>query len=179
MTARAAAQADWSLRLAKPADADAMPAIELAAGQLFKGDPDLSEIDFEETWEPDELRELIAKGHCLVAEHNDSIVGFLVTKPYGRELHIWEVSVDPAHQQRGIGAGLIRACMIDARNAGFAALTLTTFKDIAWNGPFYERLGFEQITDSKAHPRLAQLLEEEISGGLPADRRIAMIRFIS
>ena len=42
----------------------------------------------------------------------------------------------------GIGAGLVRAAQIDARNTGIKALTLTTFRDVAWNAPFYARLGF-------------------------------------
>lgn len=169
---------DWSLRLARPDDADAMPAIERAAAELFRSDPDLAGSDFDDVWEPDELRPLIRKGHCLVVHVGDELAGFLASEPFRRELHIHEMSVDPRFQQRGIGAGLLRACAVDARNCGFAALTLTTFRDVPWNGPFYARMGFAEVTDLASHSRLAAALEEEARRGLPRERRCAMIRFL-
>lgn len=170
---------DWSLRLAKVDDADAMPEIEAAASDLFKQDPELAELDiFDDGWEPDELRKLIRRGHCLVSHVGDAIAGFLISQPFRRELHIWEMDVHPRFQRRGIGAGLIRACQIDARNAGFRAVTLTTFRDLAWNGPFYQQLGFEEVTALDAHPRLAGELANEVDDGLPAERRCAMIHFL-
>lgn len=169
---------EWSLRLAREADADALPAIERAAAEKFACDPDLQSLDFDETWEPHELRRLIRKGHCLVVEVADRIVGFLASEPFRRELHIWEMDVLPEMQGHGVGAGLIRACQVDARNSGFATLTLTTFRDLPWNGPFYERLGFVEVTELDAHHRLAAYLEEEAEHGLPRERRCAMIHFL-
>lgn len=171
-------QFEWSLRLAKPADADAMPDIERAAGQLFVDDPDLGDFDLQMVREAAELRKLIARGHCLIAESSGCMAGFLVNQPFRRELHVWEMSVHPYFQRGGIGAGLMRACMIDARNAGFSAITLTTFNNIAWNAPFYERLGFETIEDLPAHSRLERQIAAEIRDGLPPQRRVAMIRFL-
>jgi hypothetical protein len=34
-----------------------------------------------------------------------------------------------------------------SRSHGFDAVTLTTFRDVPWNGPFYEKLGFRPLTD--------------------------------
>ena len=169
---------DWSLRLAKPDDADKMPAIEAAAGKLFASDPDLAKLDiFGDHWEPDELRKVIRRGHCLVSHIGEDMAGFLIAEPHKRELHIWEMDVHPRFQRRGIGAGLLRACQIDARNTGFRALTLTTFRDLAWNAPFYEGLGFVEA-DPESHPRLAGYLQQEAQDGLPRDRRCAMIHFL-
>ena len=169
---------DWSLRLARPEDSEEMPAIERAAASLFASDPDLSDLDPDDTWEPGELRRLIRKGHCLVTHVDAQMVGFLASEPFTRELHIWEMDVLPDFHKRGIGAGLVRACLIDARNSGFRAVTLTTFRDLPWNAPFYERLGFEEVTALDAHPRLAAELANEIDDGLPAERRCAMIAFL-
>lgn len=162
---------EWRLRLARADDADAMPAVERAAATLFAGEPGLGAFAFDGAWAPTDLRRLIRKGHCLVVHVGQVLTGFLVNEPFGRELHVWEMSVDPAYQRRGIGSGLMRACMIDAHNAGFAALTLTTFRDIAWNGPFYARLGF---VETIAHPRLTAVLADEAAHGAPPERRCAM-----
>lgn len=168
----------WSLRLARPADAEAMPAIERAAADLFTHDAGLEGFDPDDTWTPEEMRRFIRKGHCLVAHVGETMAGFLVTEPFRRELHIWEMDVAPQFQQRGIGAGLVRAAQIDARNTGFRALTLTTFRDLAWNAPFYTRLGFDEVIALDAHPRLAGELANEADDGLPAERRCAMICFL-
>lgn len=168
----------FSIRLAKAEDADALPAIELAAGVLFRSVEGLSEIAGMHAIPADEQRRLIRKGHCLVAEADGDIVGFLSTEPFSRELHIAEFSVHPDYQGQGIGAVLLRAIGIDAKNSGFAALTLTTFADVPWNGPFYARHGFETVSDLDAHPRLKARIEQEMQHGLPRERRIAMIRFL-
>lgn len=145
---------------------------------MFHADPDLAQLDFDATWRPADLRRLIRKGHCLAAHVADQPAGFIATEPFGRELHVWELSVDPQMQRRGIGTGLMRACLIDAGNSGFQAVTLTTFRDIAWNAPLYARLGFEEVTALDAHPRLASELALEADDGLPVHRRCAMIHFL-
>ncbi len=170
---------DWRLRLARPADAEAMPAIERAAAVAFADEP---AIDPARTRSAADYARLIRKGHCLVAHVNEGVgevmAGFIAAERFSRELHIWEMDVAPQFQRRGIGAGLVRAAQIDAHNSGIAALTLTTFRDLAWNGPFYARLGFEEVTALDAHPRLAGELANEVDDGMPADRRCAMICFL-
>ena len=165
----------WSLRLARPADAETMPSIERAAAVAFA---DEATMDPARTRSKADYARLIRKGHSLVSHVGAEMAGFLVAEPFRRELHIWEMDVHPTFQKRGIGAGLVRAAQIDARNTGFKALTLTTFRDLAWNGPFYARLGFEEVTALDAHLRLSGELANEVDDGLPADRRCAMICFL-
>ena len=105
-----------------------MPGIERAAAVAFAGEPS---IDPARTRTEADYARLIRKGHSLVAHVGEAMAGFLVAEPFSRELHIWEMDVAPAFQRRGIGAGLVRAAMIDARNTGFRALTLTTFPGVS------------------------------------------------
>lgn len=169
---------EWHLRLARPGDAEQMPAIEARAGRLFDTIEGLAGPAGQHTVPVERLQRYIRKGHCLVAHVGERMAGWLVNEPFGRELHIWEFNVDRDFQQRGIGAGLLRACLIDAANSGFKAVTLTTFRDVPWNAPFYHRLGFDEVTALDAHPRLAGELAVEVDHGLPADRRCAMICFL-
>lgn len=155
-----------------------MPQIEARAGKLFETVEGLADVAGNQTMPVERLQRYIRKGHCLVAHVGEAMAGWLVNEPFGRELHIWEFNVDPSFQRRGIGSGLLRACLIDAANCGFKAVTLTTFRDVAWNAPFYARLGFEEVTALDAHPRLAGELAVEADHGLPVDRRCAMIRFL-
>ena len=170
---------DWHIRLARAEDAEFLPAIELAAGQLFRTIEGLAGVAGMHAIPADQQRSYIRKGHCLVAEVGDTLIGFLSTEPHGRELSIREFSVHPDWQGQGIGAVMLRAIGIDARNAGFSAITLTTFRDVPWNAPFYARQGYVVVEDLDAHPRLRDEIETEVEHGLPRERRVAMILFLS
>jgi hypothetical protein len=53
-------------------------------------------------------------------------------------------------------------------------VTLTTFRDLPWNAPFYQRMGFIVLTDDSLDPHLREALQAEIAHGFPAERRCTM-----
>ena len=91
--------------------------------------------------------------------------------------HIWQLSVDPRAGRQGRGASLIEAVCSWAATNGHPAVTLTTFRDVAWNAPFYERHGF-QVIDSLT-PGLRDIREHERAiGDDDFGPRVAMRREI-
>jgi hypothetical protein len=51
------------------------------------------------------------------------------------------------------------------------ALTLSTFRTVPWNAPYYARLGFRELADGELTPGLRDVLAAEATLGLnPADR---------
>ena len=88
--------------------------------------------------------------------------------------HLEQVSVHPAHAGRRIGARLIDAVLGWAHDRGDRQLTLTTFADVPWNAPYYERLGFRPLPDAALAPQLAaELADERQRFAAP---RLAMVR---
>lgn len=59
--------------------------------------------------------------------------------------HLDEVAVLPGRMRRGVGSRLVEAACGWARDHGYSAITLTTYADIPWNQPFFERLGFATV----------------------------------
>jgi len=57
-----------------------------------------------------------------------------------------------------------------------AAVTLTTFRNLAFNAPFYERFGFAYVEGAALtrDARLQDVLLAEAAHGLPAENRCAM-----
>ena len=103
---------------------------------------------------------------------NDKPVGFILAEAHPSSLFVVELSVDLEWQGKGIGRQLI-ACVADhARKRGLTALTLTTFRDVPWNAPFYAKLGFEYIAELT--PELREKREEEAAHGLAYNSRCAM-----
>ncbi len=167
-----------TIRLAGPADAQALPEIERDAGRSFLAIPDLAWIAGDSVMSADEHLPRIAAGTVWVAEDAEAgVVGFLNAEAIDADLHIWEAAVRGDFQQRGIGARLLAAAFDQARAAGLAALTLTTFRDVASNAPFYARNGFAIVEDDALDDWLAGLLRQEAAWGMP--RRCAMRRQIN
>jgi GNAT superfamily N-acetyltransferase len=164
-----------ALRKARVEDAAAMPSLEQSAGELFRTLPDLAWLAGRDNLEEARYRELVAGGWCWVAgDSQDGVCAFLAAEPLEEELHIWELAVALDRQRLGIGRTLIQAAITAATRHGFRAVTLTTFADVAWNAPFYERVGFRRLASTELGPRLHAVLRREAEAGLPSDRRCAM-----
>jgi hypothetical protein len=57
-----------------------------------------------------------------------------------------------------------------------SAVTLTTFRDVPWNGPWYARLGFRELGEHEWTPAIRELRDEEHRNGLDKELRIVMRR---
>jgi GNAT superfamily N-acetyltransferase len=170
-----AAHVMWAIRPAEIGDAEALPALENSAGTLFRDLPAWAWLADGEDLPAARYRELIAGGASWVAaDKTNQPVAFLSASIEGDALHIWEFGVRRDHQRRGIGHALLDTAIRQARRRGLTAVTLTTFREIPWNAPFYERLGFEPLADAAIGARLAQIMQADAERGLPADARCAM-----
>jgi GNAT superfamily N-acetyltransferase len=165
-----------TLRPTSPADLAAIQQIELAAGELFRG---IGMADIADHAVPAiaVLAEYQRAGRSWVAvDDADRPIGFILVKLVDGRAHIEQVSVHPAHAHQRIGQALID--QVEDWSAGheLPALTLTTFRDVQWNGPYYERLGFAALTPSERGPELTDLMAEEAAHGLDPADRVAMLR---
>lgn len=81
--------------------------------------------------------------------------------------HLEQLSVLlPGHGRRGVGSALVRAACEEARWEGHGSISLCTYRDAPWNGPFYRRLGFREEPRPAAY--LRRLREHEQALGLDA-----------
>ena len=60
--------------------------------------------------------------------------------------------------------------------SGYAAITLATLTDVAWNAPFYAKRGFRILAPHELTPGLVQLQRREAMGGFPMHLRVIMRR---
>lgn len=114
-----------------------------------------------------------AAGLLIVATAPDP-AGFALMQPLDGGLYIYELDVARRHQRRGIGSTLIAAALERAR--GLDHVTLTTFRDVPWNAPWYRRLGFAEIGPEEVGPGLAEIFERERAHGHDMSRRVALRR---
>jgi GNAT superfamily N-acetyltransferase len=162
------------IRPAMPADAAFLPDIERSAAGAFRMLPELGWTPGEFVDSVEEHLASIGRGTLWVAEVDRLVVGFLTAGETGAELHIEEFDVHLDFQRRGIGRKLIAAAVDYARVNSLEAITLTTFRNVPWNGPFYASLGFHFIGETELGPRLKSHLSKESAHGLPREKRCAM-----
>jgi len=90
--------------------------------------------------------------------------------------HVEQVSVHPDHAGHGIGASLLAAAEQLARTRGHCRITLTTFRDVPWNGPYYARLGWSVVREAELPPELAATRRHERDLGFDEWPRQAMAK---
>ncbi|WP_433262331.1 GNAT family N-acetyltransferase [Actinosynnema sp. CS-041913] len=159
---------DVDIRPARPDEFPVLQAVEVASGEPFRefGLPDIADDD---PMPLDTLRRL----HVWVAA-DPRPVAWIAAEPVDGYAHVEQVSVHPGHARQGIGARLLDHVEGWAAANGLRGLTLTTFRDIPWNAPYYVRLGFEEVTELS--PGLRAIMDAEDARGLERSKRVCLRR---
>ena len=158
-----------------------LPALEVDAAQAFR-EVGLDAIADEALAAEDDSDDDGYYAHALrlgrlwvaVDDRDGHLVGFTAAEELDGEAYVAEISVRAAHARRGLGRRLMTALIDWARQQGYREATLTTFRDIPFNGPFYRNLGFREIEPGADRPELAAARQAEKDAGVEIKPRIAM-----
>ena len=162
------------VRPADPADAPVMQQIERLAGERFReiGMPDIAD---DEPMSLTELRDYADAGRAwVVTDDGGSLVGFALVDLIEGCAHLEEIAVSRDAQGQGLGRRLLDHVADWAREQAMPAVTLTTFRDVSWNGPYYERQGFRILAAAELTPGLIERRAAEAAHGLAPDARVCM-----
>lgn len=160
------------------ADVPQVQVAERAAGQLFRdcAEPAIARCADAPVFTGEELAPYVEHGRAWVATDEGTVVGFVLVHVVDGCAHVDEVAVAPTAGRRGLGTALMDAAQRWAARNELPGVTLTTFRDVPWNGPWYTKLGFRELPESEWTPGLRALRQEEADGGLPEALRIVMGR---
>ena len=165
-----------TIRPARRADFEAIREIEIEAGRRFTA-IGMEAVADDGPYSAAELEAFLEGDLAWVAVDGANVtVGYVVAGLVDNMAHIEQVSVRPSHGRQGIGTGLVEHVATWARAKGLDAVTLTTFANVPWNAPLYQRLGFQPIADERLAPGLAAIGRREAERGLDRWPRTAMIR---
>jgi GNAT superfamily N-acetyltransferase len=165
----------YAVREARSTDLESLPQIEHAAAQLFASTL-YPEIAREAMSTAAAFEAWLKRGALFVAvAASDEPVGFAIAFELDGAAHLHEIDVDPRHGRRGVGRQLIEYVKAWALLCGHDQLTLTTFKDVPWNAPYYRRLGFRDLPEAQAGLGLRALREKERANGLKVEDRLFMV----
>jgi len=170
----------YRVRPAVPDDAPLLGAIECAAASRFAG-IGLERIAQGRPTSEAEYLAATAAGRLWVVEETagGAVVGLAIADRLDGEGYLAEISVHPEHAGRRLAVHLIDAVEAWAAGQGCRRLTLTTFRDVPWNRPYYERLSFSVLEESAAGPNLRAMRDRERARGVDSHGpRVCMVRKI-
>lgn len=164
----------YKIRSARAEDLTLLATIERSASVLFQH----TSYSFLVCAEPlplEFVQQRFQAGQVWVAvDRSDTVVGYAITSEVDNTLYLQQIDVEPSHGRRGIGSGLISMVCSWANSHGYRVVSLSTFRDIPWNAPFYKKLGFRVLDESELTPGFQQIRLRESEAGLPIAERVIM-----
>ncbi|MGF1568853.1 MAG: GNAT family N-acetyltransferase [Nodosilinea sp.] len=165
---------DYKIRSAYEEDLVLLAPIERSAANLFQRTP----YSFLVSAEPlplEFVQKRFQSGQVWVAvSRGNTVIGYAITDEVDDTLYLQQIDVEPAHGRRGVGSRLISTVCAWAKNQGYRIVSLSTFRDLPWNAPFYARLGFRILDESELTPGFQQIRLKEAEAGLPTSERVIM-----
>lgn len=164
----------YKIRFATPEDILLLQGIETAAGALFLQYEFTAHLAADLT--PIEDFEQAQKDNLLwvAVLPSGEAIGFALVYMLDGEAHLQELAVHPGFGRQGVGTTLVQTILEWARTVGIPSVTLTTFRDIPWNEPFYRKLGFRSFDDFELTTGLREVVEKEEHIGLDRNLRVVM-----
>jgi GNAT superfamily N-acetyltransferase len=162
------------IRPAQAADTPALQAIERDAARAFLALPSFAFCAALPARTQSEHERVRETGLSLILEQHGQPIGFALILPVDGHAHLLETAIARDHQGRGFGRQLIGAAQAEAIGAGYREMTLTTYRDVPWNAPFYARLGFIEILPDATRKGLNAIVQEEVEAGFARQKRVAM-----
>ncbi|MAK62172.1 MAG: GNAT family N-acetyltransferase [Ponticaulis sp.] len=147
-----------SIHPARIEDIEEIQSVDLAAGTLFDATGLINEGPTGQSPIPTRaLKAGCMSGLLSLAAIEETIVGFVLCRKVSPDLYLEQISVQPEFGRRGIGACLTQHTIQQADNLRLRGVVLSTFRDVAWNGPFYRRLGFSELPRQAMKPWMLEL----------------------
>jgi len=164
---------DYTIAMASPEHLAVLADIELAAATMLQGHAPASVL--EETIPRAKLVHAQQEERLWVALFKDIPVGFALVEMLAEDLpHLQEMDVTPDHGHRGLGTALLHTVLDWVARSGYQKMTLTTFRNVPWNMPFYSRQGFVEIHAHELRPELEAIVQDEASRGMDRAQRVVM-----
>ncbi|SMH29287.1 GNAT family N-acetyltransferase [Mesorhizobium australicum] len=163
-----------AIRRAAAEDIDAMLTIGERADRLFAehGFPQIAALP---PTPRSEFHRFVTDNDAWLALWHDVPAGFAVAGQAAGEYWLKEIAVDPARGRRGVGGALLSTVIDHARAGGASRVFLSTFLDVPFNRPFYERRGFTVIEPESASAGLREQFMREVPPGVDPATRTLMV----
>ena len=152
----------FPIRPARESDLVVLQSIERSAGLPF-ADIGMAFIADDEPPSIETLRKFVANEKAWVStDLDDTPIAYLLVEVVDGNVHLEQVSVHSDYAHTRIGMALLHHMIEWARGHDLPAVTLTTYTDVPWNGPYYERSGFRYLAENEETPGRRRLRNQAV-----------------
>jgi GNAT superfamily N-acetyltransferase len=167
-------ESGYQIRSARVEELPLLAHVEQSAAGLFLDTPYAFLVDAAPL-PLDFVQQQFRSGQVWVAvDLDEKVVGYAIAREVDDTLYLQQIDVEPEHGRRGIGSALVNTVCLWARQQGYKIVSLSTFRDIPWNAPFYSKLGFHPVDEAELTHNFQQRRLKELEAGLPISERVIM-----
>jgi GNAT superfamily N-acetyltransferase len=171
-----ALESGYQIRAARVEELPLLSHIEQSAASLFLDTPYAFLVDAAPL-PLDFVQQQSQAGQVWVAVNlHETVVGYVIAREVDGTLYLQQIDVHPEHGRRGIGSALVNTVCLWAKQQGYRIVSLSTFRDLPWNAPFYSKLGFHPVEEAELTTGFQQIRLKELEAGLPISDRVIMHR---
>lgn len=174
-----------SIRVATTSDVEQICRIDTDASSRFSAVPALADLA-DGSHGPLATRTVdywMVTGTVYLIEEAGATLGFTAVQPKDGVLYIAELSVVASRQGQGLGGMLLEQVFDVAARQGrdsgstVARVSLTTYPDVPWNGPWYRKRGFQEVSpESIGSWHVEKARQDDKDLARPGYRRCCMLR---
>ncbi|AHG39176.1 acetyltransferase [Pseudomonas syringae CC1557] len=158
----------YDLRLSKDSDLQELMRISAQARDRYKTIPSLAHVADLPPLSADRFQ--ACRVVVAVDRNSHEIIGFAATRLLDGLLYLDTVCVDPRASGNGIGKALLSYVVAYARDIPVQAVSLTTFREPLWNGPWFRKQGFGPMSDARIGEGLRRVMDRQSLTFIPATR---------
>ncbi|WP_229749548.1 GNAT family N-acetyltransferase [Flexivirga endophytica] len=170
--------AKTTIRRPTAAEIGELPALEVES-YLSYADIGMSEVAVGNEPDVGFLSDAFYADNIRIALCDTDIAGFIEYRTLDETLYIAGVNVRPRFLGHRIGALLLEAAAELATARGLHRLSLTTFQDVPWNAPYYERLGWRTLAEEETSAGLLAIRARQRDAGYERWPRTTMVKDLS
>jgi GNAT superfamily N-acetyltransferase len=172
------AASDFSIRPGRLSDVPFLGDVERSAAQIFRT-ANLDSLADGPTVDPPFLASMVDMKQLWVAvDRKDEPIGFVGGENIDGNFHLVEISVARPYQGKGVGKVLMEQMIEEVRRVGYKIITLTTYRDLPWNGPWYSRMGFSEVRIVDMVPEYWKVWQIEAQHGFNMASRCLMRKIL-
>jgi GNAT superfamily N-acetyltransferase len=167
-------QSGYAIRSAQVEELPLLAPIEQAAAIRFQDTPYAFLADSEPLSIEFVQQRFQAGQVWVIVDQADQVIGFALTREVDRTLYLEELDIAPQHGRRGLGKALVETVQAWGKDSGYNTMSLSTFRDLPWNAPFYAKLGFRILDAAELTVGFQAIRQHEHEAGHPIDDRVIM-----
>ncbi|OUM06656.1 GNAT family N-acetyltransferase [Pseudomonas syringae] len=149
----------FQLRLSQAHDLPDLMRISTQARSRYRTIPSLAYIADTPALNADRFK--ACRVMVAVDRHDQQVVGFAATRPLDGLLYLDNIAVDPRVSGFGVGVSLLTSALAYADALQVQAISLTTFREPIWNGPWFRKHGFLPMPEAHMGAGLKAVIERQ------------------